>query len=63
MAAIEEAVEHDRALFKPRISSATASGVSIRLPEAGDLEDSHSSADQIRPTQSDGDAEPIDGVA
>jgi DNA-binding transcriptional LysR family regulator len=63
MAAIEQEVERDKALFKPRISSATASGVPISLPEAGDFEDAHSSADQIRPPQSDRDAEPIDGVA
>jgi DNA-binding transcriptional LysR family regulator len=63
MAAIEEEVERDKALFKPRISSATASGVPIRLPETGDFENSHAPSNQIQPTQSNGDAGPIDGVA
>jgi hypothetical protein len=63
MAAIEQEVERDKALFKPRISSATAASVSIRLPEAVDFEDSHSSANQIRPIRDGGDAEPKDGVA
>jgi hypothetical protein len=63
MVAIEEEVERDKALFKPRISSATASGVPIRLPETGDFENSHAPSNQIQPTQSNGDAGPIDGVA
>jgi len=63
MAAIEQVVERDKAMFKPRLSSGIASGgVPIRLPDAGDLVKSHSE-NQVRPFRSDGDAGPIDSIA